>query len=173
MKVILKQSVPKLGKEGQVVSVKPGYARNFLFPNGMAIIADKVQVKAMETRNARLAAKLEDTKAEAQALSEKINGQSIRIPAKGGDAGKLFGAITSQDIADAVNEAFGTKLDKKQVIMIQPIKRLGRHTIELDLHRFVDTKISALVFDPELGDPDEVEEVEETQAEAETEEVEA
>jgi large subunit ribosomal protein L9 len=167
MKIILKQSVPKLGKEGNVVNVKSGYARNFLFPNGMAIVADKTQIQALEKRNARLSAKLEETKVEAQSLAERINGQSVRIPAKSGEGGKLFGAITSQDITDAVAEQLGLTLEKKQVLMAHPIKRLGRTSVELDLHRMVDCRITVSVFDPEIGEEDEVEAVAEEAVEEE------
>lgn len=173
MKVILKQSVPKLGKEGNVVNVKSGYARNFLFPNGMAILADKTQVQALDKRNARLAAKLEETKVEAQNLAERLNGQTIRIPVKSGEGGKLFGAITSQDIADVVAESLGTTLDKKQVLLAHPIKRLGRQVVELDLHRLVDCRITAIVFDPELGEAEEAEVEEEVTEEEAGESVEA
>lgn len=166
MKVILKQTLPKVGKEGQVVSVKPGFARNFLFPKGMAVIADKSQVKALETRNARIASRLESTKADAEALAAKLSGITVNIAAKSADQGKLFGAVTSGDIADAINKEAGTTLDKKQVPMIQPIKRMGRFKTELDLHPKVDCFITVVVYDEAEGIPaevvEEVAEVEET-----------
>lgn len=155
MKVILKQTLPKVGKEGQVVSVKPGFARNFLFPKGMAVIADKSQVKALETRNARIASRLESTKAEAEALAGKLNGLTVNIAAKSADQGKLFGAVTSADIAEAINKEAGTSLDRKQVPMIQPIKRMGKFKTELDLHPKVDCFVNVVVYDEAEGLPTE------------------
>ncbi|HRF58417.1 MAG TPA: 50S ribosomal protein L9 [Fimbriimonadaceae bacterium] len=164
MKVILNQTVPKVGKEGQVVTVADGYARNFLFPRGLAVVADKGQIKALEARRARLDAKLAETKAAAEALKEKIDGKALRIVGKAGrEDTKLFGAITAQDIVDALKEQAGVVLEKKQVPLLQPIKRLGNYRLEVDLHRDVDAHISVEVYDPER--PVEVVEVEETAAE--------
>jgi large subunit ribosomal protein L9 len=149
MKVILNQTVPKVGKQGQIVTVKDGFARNYLFPRGLAILADKSQIEGLNKRMAKVAEREAGTVAEAQALREKIHGQAIRIEGKvGAAAGKLFGAITSQDVADAVAAQLGVKLEKKQVALIEPIKRLGSHKVELDLHRQVDATISVEVFDP-------------------------
>lgn len=150
MKVILKQTVPKVGKEGSVVTVKDGFARNFLFPRGMAVLADKTQMHVLEKRNAKVAAQLAETKADADALREKIHGADVRIEGKvGKETGKLFGAITSQDIADAIKSQLGVTLEKKQIGILQPIKRLGTHNVEIDAHRQVDIKIHVHVFDPE------------------------
>lgn len=171
MKVILKQSVPKVGKENQVVTVADGYARNFLFPRGLAIIADKNQVKALDIRKQRMAAKVAETTAAAQALKEKLEGQTVKIEGKvGKDAGKLFGAITSQDVADAVAAQLGTTVEKRQVALVQPIKRLGVFPVMLDLHPEVDATINVNVFDPNA--PVEVAPVvaEETEEEVPTEE---
>lgn len=150
MKVILNQTVPKVGKEGQVVTVADGYARNYLFPRKLAVVADRAQVKALERRNERIAAKLESTKAAAEALKEKLDGQSVKIVGKvGRDAGKLFGAITAQDIADAVKEQLGQSVEKKQVGVLEPIKRLGHFKIAIDLHRDVDAFVDVHVYDPD------------------------
>lgn len=149
MKVILNSAVPKVGKEGQVVTVANGFARNFLFPRGLAIVADKNQLKALEKRNARMAAKVAETSAAAQALGEKLNGQTVKIEGKvGKDAGKLFGAITSQDVADAIKSQLGADVDRKKIALVQPIKRLGVHPVMLDLHPDVDASVNVHVFDP-------------------------
>lgn len=150
MKVILKQSVPKVGKEGQVVSVKDGYARNFLFPRGMAVVADRGQMRGLEARNARLQAKLDETKSGAEGVKAKLDGQVLKIEGKvGKDTGRLFGAVTSQDIADSIKKAFGVELDKKAVLLSHPLKTLGNHSVEIDVHRLVDIKLTVNVFDPE------------------------
>ncbi len=149
MKVILKQSVPKLGKEGQVVNVKDGYARNFLFPQGMAIVADKTQLTVLERRNAKIASQLSETKSQAEALKGDIDGKEVNIEAQvGADSSRLFGAITAQDIADAIKTQLGKEFDKKQVLLAMPIKQLGRYSVEIDAHRQVDIKVVVNVFDP-------------------------
>ena len=156
MKVILKQAVPKLGKEGQVVNVKDGYARNFLFPHAMAVLADKTQLEVLARRNAKLAQALADTKTSAEATKEKIEGKVVKIGQKvGRDGVRLFGAVTSQDVADALKAQLGTEVEKKAVLLVQPIKRLGVHDVELDIHRQVVIHIRVNVFDiehPETAD---------------------
>lgn len=149
MKVILNQTVPKVGKQDTVVNVADGYARNYLFPRGLAIIADKKQVAALEKKVARIDAKLAGQKSDAEALGARLNGQTVRIPGQVGAAqGKLFGAITSADVAKAVAEQLGATLDRKQIALIDPIKSLGTHDVELDLYRSVDSKIKVVVYDP-------------------------
>ncbi|HVT13474.1 MAG TPA: 50S ribosomal protein L9 [Fimbriimonadaceae bacterium] len=149
MKVILNQTVPKVGKEGSVVTVADGFARNYLFPRGLAILADKKQVGALEKRNARIAERTAGQKATAEQLREKLNGQTVRIEGKvGRDSTKLFGAVTSQDVIDAIKSQLKIDVDKKQVAMIEPIRRLGMHEVEIDLHREVDAKVRVDVFDP-------------------------
>ncbi|MDI9641204.1 50S ribosomal protein L9 [Kamptonema cortianum] len=150
MKIILTQAVPKLGKEGQLVNVKPGYARNFLFPQGKAIVADRKQIQVLERRNAKIAAQLAATKADAEALAEKINGASIKIETKAGPDRRLFGAVTSQDISDAIKSQLSADVDKKDVLLLRPIKRLGKYDIELNVHRDVNIEIKLNVFDPEF-----------------------
>lgn len=145
MKVILKQAVPKVGKAGQVVNVKGGYARNFLFPKGIAVVADKGQLKAQEVINARLSSKLAETKAGAEALASKLNGQTVVFDPKVGDGGRLFGAVTAQDIADQIKSTFGVDVDKKDIALLQPIKRVGKYPVEVDVHREVDIKMTIRV----------------------------
>lgn len=166
MKVILRSAVPKLGKEGQVVNVKDGYARNYLFPNSMAILADKKQVEALGRRNAKMAASLAETKATAEKTAAELNGKTVTIPAKvGGDSVRLFGAVTAQDIADAVKAQLGLTLEKKQVLLANPIKKLGRESVELNIHPQVDLKVWVRVYDQEH--PDSLEDLVEDIAEPE------
>lgn len=151
MKVILKQSVPKVGKEGQVVNVKDGFARNYLFPRKMAVIADRGQLSVLARRNAKAEAELASTKANAEGIKEKLHGQVLEIEGHvGKDTGKLFGAITSQDIADKIKEKYGLEIEKRIVLLAQPIKQLGNHTVDIDVHRQVDIRMTVRVFDPEL-----------------------
>ncbi len=149
MKVILNQVVPHLGKKGQVVNVANGYARNYLFPKGYAVVATKGQLHALEVINARIAAKVAAEKDGAESNKEKIDGLSIEIQAKVGNDGKrLFGAITSQDIADRIKDSTGIELDKKQIALLHPIKRVGSYNIQVDLHRQVDAFVTLNIKDP-------------------------
>lgn len=148
MRVILKQTVPKVGKEGQVVRVKDGFARNFLFPRGMAIVADKAQLRVLEARNKVLESKLADTKASAEGSAEKLDGKHIRLEVRAGSGSRLFGAVTSQDIADGIKDQLGVEIEKKIVGILQPIKQLGHFAVEIDLHRHVDCKVVVDVVDP-------------------------
>lgn len=150
MKVILNETVPKVGKRGQVVNVANGFARNFLFPRGLAVVADKGQLKVLELRRAKLEKLDSETLSSAESVREKIHGKEVRIEAKAGaDTTKLFGAVTSQDIADAIKFQLKVELEKKQIGLLTPIKRLGRHKVEIDLHRQVDASVELFVFDPE------------------------
>lgn len=150
MKIILKQTVPNVGKAGQVVKVKDGFARNFLFPQGMATVADRSQLKVLEAKNKKVEAQLAATKSGAKEVAEKLDGKRLRIEVKAGAGHKLFGAVTSQDIADCIKANLGVEVDKKVVGILQPIKQLGHYSIEIDLHRFVDCKIHVDVVDPIL-----------------------
>lgn len=149
MKVILNQTVPKVGKEGTVVKVADGFARNYLFPRGLAIIADKNQVAALDKRNERIAAKTAGEKADAEVLRDRINGATVRVAGNvGKDSTRLFGAVTAQDVVNLIQDQLKVTLDRKKVALIEPIRRLGNHEVELDLHRDVDAKITVEVYDP-------------------------
>ena len=149
MKVILLQTVPKVGKESTVVNVADGFARNFLFPRGLAIVADKNQVTALNRRLERQAEKQADLKKDAEALKAKIEGSVVRIAGQvGAVEGKLFGAITAQNVADAIKAQLGVTLERKQIGIVDAFKKLGTFPVVLDLHREVDANISVVVFDP-------------------------
>ena len=149
MKVILNQTVPKVGKAGTVVTVADGFARNYLFARGLAVVADKKQVEALEKRNARVAERTAGEKSAAEGVREQLNGKTVRIEGQVGKGqGKLFGAITSQDIVDAIQKQLGLVVDRKKVALVEPIKKLGSHEIEIDLHQAVDATVIVEVFDP-------------------------
>ncbi len=150
MKVVLNQTLPKVGKAGQVVNVADGFARNFLFKRGLATIADKAMIAQLERAEAKNAAEAEKTRGTAQKDAEKLSGQTITIKGKTSKgSAKLFGAITSSDIADAIKEQLGVTVDKKSVPLLHPIKRIGMHEILIDLHRDVDAKIHLALTDEE------------------------
>lgn len=150
MKVILEQTVHKLGKAGQVVSVADGFARNFLFPKKLARVADKAGLARLDRAGEKVAAELEKTKDAAVKSADKIGGITIRLTgqtAKG--ATKLFGAITSADIAEALKSETGVEVDRRSIALLHPIKRLGVYDIMVDLHRDADATIKVEVANEE------------------------
>jgi len=140
MQVILLERVAKLGQMGDVVDVKPGYARNFLLPQGKALSASEANVASFEAQKAQLEARNLETKKEAEALSEKLDGQQFIVIRSASDAGALYGSVTPRDAADAATEA-GFSVDKKQIALIAPIKELGLHTVTVRLHPEVEVGI--------------------------------
>ena len=139
MQVILLERVAKLGQMGEVVDVKPGYARNFLLPQGKALSASKANIEAFEQQKAQLEARNLETKKDAEALAEKLDGQQFIVIRSASDAGSLYGSVTTRDAADAATEA-GFSVDRKQVVL-QPIKELGLHSVQIVLHPEVDAMI--------------------------------
>ncbi|WP_050526015.1 50S ribosomal protein L9 [Pseudorhodobacter aquimaris] len=140
MQVILLQRVAKLGQMGDVVSVKQGYARNFLLPQGKALRANESNIKSFEARKAQLEAQNLETKAEAEAIFEKLDGQNFVIIRSASDAGALYGSVTTRDAAD-VATAEGFTVDRGQVVLNKPIKDLGLHTVSVVLHPEVTASI--------------------------------
>ena len=141
MQVILLERVAKLGQMGEVVKVKDGYARNFLLPQGKALRASDANIKSFETQKAQLEARNLDTKTEASAAAEKIDGQTFIIIRSASDAGALYGSVTPRDAAEAATEA-GFSVDRKQIVLIAPIKELGMHDVRVVLHPEVSATIS-------------------------------
>jgi large subunit ribosomal protein L9 len=137
MKVILKQDVKGIGKMDEVVNVSPGYARNFLFPRGLAVEADEVQMRELQKRNAVIERKGEKALAEAKVLAERITNAPVTIHAKAGAGSKLYGSITAQDISDAIKAQTKVEVDKRKIHIVEPIKAAGTHTVPVKLHRDV------------------------------------
>lgn len=140
MDIILLERVAKLGQMGDVVSVKEGYARNFLLPQGKALRANEVNVKAFEDQKAQLEARNLETKKEAEDLAAKLDGQQFIVIRSASDSGALYGSVSTRDAADAATEA-GFSVDRKQVILTAPIKELGLHAVTVRLHPEVDASI--------------------------------
>ncbi|MEM8728419.1 MAG: 50S ribosomal protein L9 [Pseudomonadota bacterium] len=140
MQVILLERVAKLGQMGEVVDVKSGYARNFLLPQGKALTASKDNIAAFETQKAQLEARNLETKTEADALGEKLDGQQFIVIRQASDGGSLYGSVTTRDAAEAATEA-GFTVDRKQVLIAQPIKELGLHSVHVILHPEVEVTI--------------------------------
>ncbi|MFA5537894.1 MAG: 50S ribosomal protein L9 [Gemmobacter sp.] len=141
MQVILLQRVAKLGQMGDVVNVKDGYARNFLLPQGKALRANEANIKGFELRKAQLEAENLETRKEAEAVAEKLDGQSFVVIRSASDAGALYGSVTTRDAAEAATEG-GFTVSRHQVVLDRPIKDLGLHTVSVVLHPEVAVKIS-------------------------------
>ena len=140
MQVILLERVAKLGQMGDVVSVKDGYARNFLLPQKKALWASEANLKKFESEKAQLEARNLETKGEAEALAAKLDGQKFVVIRSASEAGALYGSVTPRDAAEAA-EAEGFTLDRKQVAMDRPIKELGLHALQVTLHPEVEVEI--------------------------------
>ncbi|GKY89477.1 50S ribosomal protein L9 [Sinisalibacter aestuarii] len=141
MQVILLERVAKLGQMGDVVEVKPGYARNFLLPQGKALTASEANIAQFETQKAQLEANNLETKKEADALAEKLGGQQFVVIRSASDSGSLYGSVTPRDAAEAAT-AEGFTVDKKQIVLKAPIKDLGLHNVEVRLHPEVEVEIT-------------------------------
>ena len=140
MQVILLQRVAKLGQMGDVVDVKSGYARNFLLPQKKALTASKANVAQFEAQKAQLEVNNLETKAEAEALGAKLNGQQFIVIRQASDGGNLYGSVTTRDVAE-VATAEGFTVDRKQVVIPRPIKELGLHDAVVVLHPEVEAVV--------------------------------
>lgn len=144
VEVILTEDDPKLGRRGEVVKVSPGYALNFLVPHHKARLATASVLKAFEIEKAARNKKEAQTAAGAQALAAKIQNTPVSVAVLTGEGGKLFGAVTSQDIALAANER-GVALEKRQLILGEPIKKLGEYEIKVKLHSNIQATLKVAV----------------------------
>lgn len=144
MKVILKQDVKGQGKAGELVTVSDGYARNFLFPRNLAVEADAQAMNEFRSKeeSAKYHAAVEKQKA--LDAAKQLEGKGFVIHAKAGQGGKLFGSVTSKEVAEEINKAFGLALDKRKITM-NDIKAYGDYTVEIKLHAGVTAKITVSV----------------------------
>jgi large subunit ribosomal protein L9 len=144
MEIILKQDVPGLGYKNDVVKVKPGFGRNFLIPNGSALIANDSNKRMIAENVRQVAHKAAKIKDEAVAIAAKIGEMTLELKTKAGETGKIFGAITSLQVSDAL-KAKGFDVDRKKIIFKEQPKELGEYTVNLDLHKEVKHEIKIKV----------------------------
>ena len=146
VKLLLKEKVEKLGEIGEVVSVKPGYARNFLLPNDLAAIPTLGEIKRIQKKKELLEKQYQEEKVQAEEIAKKLNKSAqIEINAEAGEAGKLFGRITAKDIVEKLNEQFGTDINKKQISLKKAISDLGEFDINIKLHAEVTVQVKLVV----------------------------
>ena len=141
MQVILLERIRSLGQMGDVVTVKNGYARNYLLPQGKALRATEANAATFESQRAQLETRNLEQKNEAAAVGERLNGESFIVIRQAGDTGQLYGSVSPRDIAEAIT-AGGFNTDRRQVALAQPIKELGVHEVDISLHPEVDVKVN-------------------------------
>lgn len=140
MKVILKQDVKALGKKDSMHEVSDGYARNFLFPKGLAIEANSSAMNEMKQKKQAEQHKKDRELADAKEMAEKLKSVTVTLETKAGDNGKLFGSITTKDIADKLKEQHKCDVDKKKLSMVETIKSIGTYTVDAKLYPGVSTQ---------------------------------
>jgi large subunit ribosomal protein L9 len=144
VELILLERVEKLGQMGQLVKVRPGYARNYLLPQKKALRATKENLSYFESRRAQLEANNLQRRSEATEIAGKLEGLSVVVIRQAGESGQLYGSVSARDIADAVTQA-GFTIEKRQVVLERPIKTLGMHPVRLVLHPEVSVTVTANV----------------------------
>ena len=142
MEVILLERIEKLGQMGDVVNVKPGYARNYLLPRKKALRASEASRAVFQEQRAQLEAENLKNRQEAEGIATEVNGRTIIIVRQASDSDQLYGSVTTRDIANGITES-GVTIDRRQVILPNPIKTVGMHSVRIDLHPEVTTEIVA------------------------------
>ena len=144
MEVILKTDIKGLGKKGEKVKASDGYARNYLFPKGLAVEANAQSLTEMRNREQSNQHKIDMDIAAANESKAKLEGKSVEIKAKGGSNGRLFGSVTSKDVSSAINDQYGIAIDKRKISM-DDIKAFGGYEIEIKLYQNISAKMTVIV----------------------------
>ena len=145
MKVILTQDVKGSGKSGDIINVSDGYARNFLFPKGLAIEASAANLNAQKNRQAAQDHKKQVERQEAQALAERIQALGVTIQARTGENGKLFGSISTKEVAEAIALQHGLTVERKKIVLKEPIRELGEYQVQVKLYAGIASTIRVTV----------------------------
>lgn len=144
IQVILKEDVPNLGRSGELVSVKPGFGRNYLIPQGLAMAATRKNVAEMEHHKKAIEAQAAKTRKDAESVAARLAGVSITLERQTGEGDKLFGSVTTRDIEEAL-AAKGQKVDRKKIVLAEPIKALGEFDVTIKVARDVNATIKVVV----------------------------
>lgn len=145
MKVILTQDVKAQGKKGQLVEVSDGYAKNFLLPKGLAILAGAKEMNELKNRESANQFKIETEKKEARELASKLEGIVVKIYATAGAEGKLYGSVTSMEIADVLQKEHGIEIDKRKIVAKDAIKAFGNYVFDVKLYAEITAKLNVIV----------------------------
>ncbi len=141
MKVILKEDIKGVGKKDQIINANDGYARNYLFPKNLAVPADKGNLTNLQSKKSSEEHRKELEKEAAKQTAKKIEEITLKLPVKAGENGKVFGSITSKEIAENLGKQYGIKVDKKKILLNEPIKVIGTFHIEIKLYDTVMAKL--------------------------------
>lgn len=147
MKVILTQDVKAQGKKGQLINVSDGYARNFLIPRGLAVEADAGAMNDLKNKESSRLHKIELEKTAAKEIAQKLETVTVKLTAKAGADGRLYGSVTSLDIADELEKQHGIKVDKRKIQLNEPLKTFGVHTVGVKLYTDISGKINVVISD--------------------------
>ena len=147
MKVVLKQDIKGTGKKDQMVEVSDGYARNFLFPRKLAVPADAANANDVKNKAEAKQYHLEQERAAAQKLADSVNEKGITIHAKAGSNGRLFGAVTAKDIAQALKESYGVELDKRKIVLDADIKAYGCYPVAIKIYTGITAQVTVNVLE--------------------------
>lgn len=145
MKVILKQDIKGVGKKDQVINASDGYARNFLLPKGLAVVADSTNMSNLKSKNEANAYKKNQELENAKSLASELNEITIKIKAKVGDNGKLFGGITSKEISEHLKKDYNINVDKKRIVLNENIKQIGTTIVQVKVYEGVVSKLKVVV----------------------------
>jgi large subunit ribosomal protein L9 len=168
MKIVLRQDVENLGEKGSVKNVADGYARNYLIPRGMAVVATPGELKVVAPNEAVKQRKIARQEDELQGLADRINGQKIEFEARAGSNGRLFGSITNGDIAEKLSKAVGSEIDRRKIVIDEPIRTVGDHAVTVNLVGKLRPQVTVVVngiIDEEEADAATIELVNDEQAE--------
>ena len=144
MKVILKQDVKGLGKKGELVNVSDGYAKNYLVPRKIASFADAAAMNELKNREASIAYQLAQEKANAEKAAELLDGKTVKVSAKAGANGRLFGSVTSKEISERIKETYDVEIDKKKIVS-EDIRNFGTYECTLKIYSGITAKIYVVV----------------------------
>jgi len=146
MKIVLLKDVPGLGVKDEAYEVKDGYARNFLLPRGAALVATKALLEKLQGKKKRNEARIKKEADEFRALAKKLEGVTFTLKADSGESGKLFGSVTNQDIAEAIKQGSGVEVDKRNILLEDPIKVVGETEVQVKLFRDIEAKVKIKVI---------------------------
>lgn len=146
MKVILKQDVKGQGKKGELVNVSDGYARNFLLPRNLAVPADAQAMNDLKNKEEAAKYRLEMEKKEAEETKKLLDGKTLKLSARAGQGGKLFGSVTTKEVAEALKQQYHTEIEKRKIVMAD-IKAFGSYEAEIKLNHGISAKITVMVVE--------------------------
>lgn len=144
MRIILREDVASLGKSGDLVTVKDGYGRNYLLPQGLGMLATEHNVKQIEHQKKVIAARTAKLTKDAQTVADKLGSLTLKIGRQAGEGGKLFGSVSTRDIEEAA-AALGVTIDRRKVVIADPIKLLGEYSVEVKMGQGVTAKLKVMV----------------------------